>query len=313
MSKSTATSPVSSPTPLESRQRSSTSVSSKLRLPSQEDRSRSGSIVLPHIHSTSSLRKNSPSPTPPSPELPITRTDQGSTLPLATVKIKSKVSALAKSNGVEIESPPSLSSTWAISRSVHTRPPIPSLSSGFSLNASPSLPSSTSASSFYPITTAAPAANPHRYTSPGRALSPTRHAYQTFTPSEAPSKARQVLKAKVDPASIPLPPHSPPISAISLSSKSSISRSSFTPDRSPKSDASASTVNSHTRKRSNIEFARSSPVDHHDGTVSPTTNGRRSSQGRDSDIDSGSSEHNARVAAKSNRKVIFYHSLLHPS
>jgi hypothetical protein len=78
-------------------------------------------------------------------------------------------------------------------------------------------------------------------------------------------------------------------------------------DRSPKSDASVSTVNSHIQKRSDMDLARSGPSDH-DGTVSPTTNGRRSSQGRDSDVDSSSSEHKARATAKSNRKVIS-HSL----
>lgn len=304
MSKSTVTSPVSSPTPLESRQRSSTTVSSKLRLPSHEDRPRSGSVVL-HAQSTSALRKSSPPlpRTPPSPELPA-RIEQA--LPSPPIKIKSKISGLAKSNSIEIEPAPSLSSPWATSRPVHIRPPISSVSSTF--NAPPSPPNSTSASSFYPITTAAPAANPHRYTSPRRAPSPTRPAHQTFTPSEGPSKgSRQVLKAKVDPTSIPLPPHSPPISAISLSSKSSVSRNSFSLDRSPKSDASVSTVNSHIQKRSDMDLARSGPSDH-DGTVSPTTNGRRSSQGRDSDVDSSSSEHKARATAKSNRKVIS-HSL----
>ena len=298
-SKSAATSPVSSPTPLESRQRSSTTVSSRLRPPPQEDRPRSGIAALHHAQSTSALRKNSPplSQTPSSPELPVVRVNQS-----AHIKIKSKISGLAKSNGVEIESAPVPSPPWATSRPVHIKPTMPLASSSFSLNASSSPPNSMTMTSFYPITTAAPAANPHKYASLRRAPSPTRPAYQALTPAEAPSKVtRQVLKAKVDPSSIPLPPHSPPISAISLSSKSSVSKSSF----SPKSYTNASTVNSHAKQRSDIEFAHSSLSDH-DGSASPTTNGR-SSLGRDSDIDSEKSEHKARAAAKSNRKVIRDH------
>lgn len=284
---------------MESRQRSSTTISSRLRPPPQEDRSRNGIAALHHTQSTSALRRNSPplSQTPSSPELPAVRVNQS-----VPIKVKSKISGLAKSNGVEIESVPLPSSPWATSRPVHIRPTMPLASSSFSLNASSSPPNSIT-TSFYPITTAAPAANPHRYASPRRAPSPIRPAHQALTPAEAPSKVtRQVLKAKVDPSSIPLPPHSPPISAISLSSKSSVSKSSLSLDRSPKSYTSASTVNSHAKQRSDIELSRLSLSDD-DGSASPTTNGR-SSLGRDSDIDSEKSEHKARAAAKSNRKVI---------
>ncbi|KAG2044382.1 hypothetical protein BDR03DRAFT_995643 [Suillus americanus] len=307
-SKSTTTSPVSSTSPLESRQRSSTTTVSKLRLPPQEDRSRSGSVALHHAQSTSALQRNSPSPrTPLSSELPLVRVDQdrASVSPSAPIKIKSKVSGLAKSNSIETDPARSLSPPWVTTRPIHTRPPIPSLSSSFSLNAPSSPPNSTTVSTFYPITTTAPAANPHRYASPRRGPSPTLYPYQTFTPPEGPSKAaRQVLKAKVDPASIPLPPHSPPISALSLSSKSSVSRSSLSLEP---SHASALTLNSHTNKRSDTESARTnngrSIQSDHDDTISPTINGRQSSQDRESDLDSENSEHKARAAAKSNRKI----------
>lgn len=304
-SKSTTTSPVSS-TSLESRQRSSTTVVSKLRLPPQEDRPRSGSVALHHAQSTSALQRNSPSPrTPLSSELPLVRVDQDRVSPSAPIKITSKVSGLAKSNSIETDPARSLSPPWVTTRPTHTRPPIPSLSSSLSLNAPPSPPNSTTAPSFYPITTAAPAANPHRYPSPRRGPSPTPYPYQTFTPPEGPSKAaRQVLKAKVDPASIPLPPHSPPISALSLSSKSSVSRSSLSLDP---SYASVPTFSPHTNKRLDTEFARANNVrsvqSDHDDTISPTTNDRQSSQDRDSDLDSENSEHKARAAAKSNRKI----------
>ncbi|KAG1813363.1 uncharacterized protein BJ212DRAFT_428666 [Suillus subaureus] len=305
-SKSTTTSPVSSTSPLESRQRSSTTIVSKLQIPPQEDRPRSGSVALHHAQSTSALQRNSPSPRTPLPsELPLVRVDQdrASVSPSAPIKIKSKVSGLAKSNSIETDPARSLSPPWVTTRPIHSRPPIPSLSSSFSLNAPPSPPDSTTVPTFYPITTAAPAANPHRYPSPRRDPSPTLYPYQTFTPPEGPLKAaRQVLKAKVEPASIPLPPHSPSISALSLSSKSSVSRSSLSLDP---SHASAPTLNSHTNKRSDTESARAnrSIQSDHDDTISPTINGRQSSQDRDSDLDSENSEHKARAAAKSNRKI----------
>lgn len=302
---------MSSTSPLESRQRSSTTVVSKLRLPPQEDRPRSGSVALHHAQSTSALQRNSPSPrTPLSSELPLVRVDQDRVSPSAPIKITSKVSGLAKSNSIETDPARSLSPPWVTTRPTHTRPPIPSLSSSLSLNAPPSPPNSATVQSFYPITTAAPAANPHRYPSPRRGPSPTPYAYQTFTPPEGPSKAaRQALKAKVDPASIPLPPHSPPISALSLSSKSSVSRSSLSLDP---SHASVPTFNSHTNKRLDTEFARANNAiqSDHDDTISPTTNGRQSSQDRDSDCDSENSEHKARAAAKSNRKVIPTHFVI---
>ncbi|KAG1904759.1 uncharacterized protein F5891DRAFT_756863 [Suillus fuscotomentosus] len=306
-SKSTTTSPVSSTSPLESRQRSSTTVASKLRLPPRQDRPRSDSVAPHHAQSTSALRGNSPSPQILlSSEPPLVRVDPDRVSPSAPIKIKSKVSGLAKSyHGTETDPARSLSPPWVTTRPTHTRPPIPSLSSSLSLNAPPSPPNSTTVPNFYPITTAAPAANPHRYPSPRRGPSPTLYPYQTFTPPERPSKAaRQVLKAKVDPASIPLPPHSPPISALSLSSKSSVSRSSLSMDP---SHASASTLNSHMNKRSDTESVRANNgrfiQSDHDDTISLTTSARQSSQGRDSDPNSEKSEHKARAAAKSDRKI----------
>lgn len=71
------------------------------------------------------------------------------------------------------------------------------------------------------------------------------------------------------------------------------------------SHASGPTFNSHTNKRLDTEFARANNAiqSDHDDTISPTTNGRQSSQDRDSDCDSENSEHKARAAAKSNRKI----------
>ncbi|KXN88848.1 hypothetical protein AN958_06718, partial [Leucoagaricus sp. SymC.cos] len=127
-----------------------------------------------------------------------------------------------------------------------------SISSNVSFTSSPGPPTSPPAQSStqaYPITTAVPAANPHRY-APPRA-SPTAHASglrSSFSASSSPKyndEFRPFAKTSifppspsvglssstsgsassntiVDPASVPLPPQSPPISSLSVSSRSSV-------------------------------------------------------------------------------------------
>ncbi|KAJ6483911.1 hypothetical protein DFH09DRAFT_1378119 [Mycena vulgaris] len=105
-------------------------------------------------------------------------------------------------------------------RALSHRARVPSISS----NAS----SSAASGSFYPAAAATPAAN--RFPSV-RASPPTsaHHYYQPF-PRDDPAAAKYAARpngmAKVDPATIPLPPHSPPTSAVSFSSRSSLSPSS---------------------------------------------------------------------------------------
>ena len=81
--------------------------------------------------------------------------------------------------------------------------------------------------SLYPITTASPAANPHRF-APTRHSPPSgRHLYQPYSPSY--DDLHTVYRRRsslVDPAQIPLPAHSPPTSTVSYSSRSSVSKSS---------------------------------------------------------------------------------------
>lgn len=73
------------------------------------------------------------------------------------------------------------------------------------------------------------------------------------------------------------------------------------------SHASASTLNSYMNKRSDTESVRANNgrfiQSDHDDTILPTTSARQSSQGRDSDLNSENSEHKARAAAKSDRKI----------
>ncbi|KAJ7170186.1 hypothetical protein C8R46DRAFT_226213 [Mycena filopes] len=123
-------------------------------------------------------------------------------------------------------------------------PPSPPLPPNSSLRAHPhrarvpSISSNASSSAasgpFYPTSTSGtgtPAANHHRYSSGARA-SPTSSAagagyYQSFDASPKLAAPRtNGFTAKVDPAAIPLPPHSPPTSAVSFSSRSSRSPSS---------------------------------------------------------------------------------------
>ncbi|KAJ7597440.1 hypothetical protein C8J56DRAFT_319503 [Mycena floridula] len=77
----------------------------------------------------------------------------------------------------------------------------------------------------YPITTATPAANPHRYVT--TRSPPISHYRPAFSPPKAESNGAQWMSARVDPSNIPLPPHSPPTSALSFSSRSSVSKSSI--------------------------------------------------------------------------------------
>ncbi|KAJ7109915.1 hypothetical protein C8R44DRAFT_267071 [Mycena epipterygia] len=110
-------------------------------------------------------------------------------------------------------------------------PPSPVLPPNSSLRAQshrarvPSISSNASSSASAPFPAAAPGA--HRF--PSARPSPPHQYYQPFPRDEAPAKyaARpNGFNAKVDPATIPLPPHSPPTSAVSFSSRSSLSASS---------------------------------------------------------------------------------------
>ncbi|KAF9225528.1 hypothetical protein BS17DRAFT_778729 [Gyrodon lividus] len=304
----------------ESRQRALTTVSTKLKPYHLEDRPRSGSVVaLHHALSTSDL-KPLPSPTlsQPSPlfERSLVDTERTKSSPvLAPIKIKSRVTHLGKSASTSADpASRSLSPPWATTHPMHTRARAPSITSSFSLNdpptTSPSVP-------FYPITTASPAANPHRYAVPRRVQSPVC-GYQSLAASNGPPIAKKApLVPKLDPASVPLPPHSPSMSALSLSSKSSVSRTSVSlnTDHPGVDQGSISTVASHIKPCS-MEW-KGTPIVFFPQSENESRTGREggSSQDRslsdplpdsrpgESDVESEGSERQLRVEAKTNRKI----------
>lgn len=117
--------------------------------------------------------------------------------------------------------PPHSSLTGGSLRAQSHRPRVPSISSNASSSSSP----------FYSASSVASAANPHRFPS-ARANPPSNagNYYQPF-PRDDPKPYPRVngfahATAKVDPTAIPLPPHSPPTSNVSYSSRSSRSPSS---------------------------------------------------------------------------------------
>ncbi|KAF8846101.1 hypothetical protein BDN67DRAFT_1006579 [Paxillus ammoniavirescens] len=305
----------------ESRQRALTTVSIKLKPPHLEDRPRSGSVVaLHHALSTSDL-KPPPSPTlsQSSPLFEHSSLDNeptNSSPVLAPIKIKSKLTRLAKSTSTSVGDPASrsLSPPWATTRPIHTRVRAPSITSSFSLN---DQPTTSPSSPFYPITSGSPAANPHRYAVPRRAQSPVR-SYQPLIATKDPPIAKKVpLVPRVDAPSVPLSPHSPPASTLSLSSKSSASRTSLSlnTDQSAGDQESFSIVASHIKRRS-IEWNRAPSV-FFPQSENESQTGREGSGSQDrslrdpvpdsrpdeSDVESEGSEGQLRAEAKTNRKI----------
>lgn len=286
------------PNILEPRQRALTTASAKLKFPHPEDRPRSGSVIaLHHALSISDINASSV----PTPSQPLSLAEH----PLVPIKVKSKVTGVVKAMstnpGDAISR--SLSPPYATTRPIHARARAPSITSSFS-------PIDPPPSSFYPITTASPAANPHRYT-PRRAQSPV-HFYTPPTLSSEPHPARRSLLApKVDPASVPLPPHSPPISALSLSSKSSLSRTSTSLDTDQTTDNQTSTIVSHVKHQSIERAGRRNPFFSQADIKVQTRRNRSRSKERDphlvargeSDAEPYGPERQLKAEAKTNRKV----------
>lgn len=292
---------------LEPRQRALTTASPKLKFPHSEDRPRSGSVIaLHHALSVSDLHTpSSPTQSQLSPSAEPSHIGRTNTPPvLAPIKIKSKLTGLVKSTSANAGDPASrsLSPPYATTRPIHTRSRTPSITSSFSLNDPPP-------SVFYPITTASPAANPHRF-APRRTLSPARY-YPSPTPwSEFHSAKKLPPAPEVDPASVPLPPHSPPISALSLSSKSSVSKTSASLGSDQLTDNQISSVVSHIRPRSVERIGQPNTFLPQAETIAQTKRDRSRSRERsprehraESEAESEGSERQLRAEAKTNRKV----------
>ncbi|KAI9570318.1 hypothetical protein HD554DRAFT_402857 [Boletus coccyginus] len=291
---------------LESRQRALTTASAKLRFPHAEERPRSGSVIALHhalsisdLNASSSTTQSQPSPLA---EPPLVDSGWMNTPPmLAPIKIKSKVTGFVKSISTNVGDPTlrSLSPPYATTRPIHTRSRTPSITSSFSLNDPPPSP-------FYPITTASPAANPHRYT-PRHAPSPARPYTSPTLSSEPYSAKKSPLVPKVDPASVPLPPHSPPISALSLSSRSSVSRTSPSLNNDQMVDD-----RSHIKRYSIERINQPNPFFPQAEIKAQTKRDRSRSKERsprdlvhrsESDAESEGPERQLRVEAKTNRKI----------
>ncbi|KDQ63242.1 hypothetical protein JAAARDRAFT_53468 [Jaapia argillacea MUCL 33604] len=253
---------------------------------------------------------------PPVPQLPPSLRDSppGS----GGVRIKSKVTGLVKAG---LPSTPRPQSPYATTRTVQPRPRAPSISTIYQLSGS-TPPSAPPTQSIYPITTCAPTANPHRYT-PAR---PPQ--YQTFPPPPPPPAEKLAndsrngytsVVAKVNPESIPLPPQSPPMSAVSFSSRSSTSRSSISYHTRKTSSSTAPTLNSHVNGLGLVTDG--GDVDRHSHSSSgsrstSTSRGGSSLDGDSSDVSRRRSsrethrdsavndaERKMKAEAKSNRKI----------
>ncbi|KAI6012421.1 hypothetical protein F5J12DRAFT_890771 [Pisolithus orientalis] len=274
----------------ESRQRSLTSASPNLGMPHLDDRPRSGSVGLP-----SPKLPPSGQASPVSDRIMLDNLQLTPTLP--PTKIKSKVSNLAKLTNSNDASSSSSSPPWVTTRPV-TRTRAPSLTSSISLHTPSSSPPTNPM--FYPITTAAPAANPHRYNVSRPVQSPIRNQ-QVYAPTQDTPPKKLPSFPKVDPASIPLPPHSPPISALSLSSKSSVSHISET-NVPLAGNTNSITVGSHGRARSVDWRGAAGPSPTQPNAVFPGTPvGARK---HESDVESADeSERHLRAEAKTKRKI----------
>jgi hypothetical protein len=214
--------PKSTPTPPELRHRSGSSDVGRF-IP--DKRIRNGSVSLHHAMSFSSLQGSNSSSvgsySPPlTPTEPAAYSDhERSHSP--SIRIKSKVTGMAKGIGNSL-SPPSAFPSLPTTRVPKLRARTPSVSSN------PSSPP-TQPPVFYPITTATPAANPHRFATPRPSPHKPVHLPQHFHLPHDDVRVdygRRNGLPKVDPANIPLPANSPPASAVSFSSHSSVSRSS---------------------------------------------------------------------------------------
>ncbi|KAI0274791.1 hypothetical protein BC834DRAFT_849606 [Gloeopeniophorella convolvens] len=238
--------------------------------------------------------------------------------PTPVIRVKAKVTGLAKSNGppgalsaptgvCHASSPP-----YATTRPIDSRsraPLIPNFGGG-SVSQPPSPTISAVPIVPYPVTTAIPSANSHRY-GQRAAPSPTTLRFQSLSsPSSHDYDIDPRLRAasKVDPATIPLPPQSPPVSTLSFSSRSS--QSSQNTQSSLASGSTAPTFNSHINGMNLVSRDQGVPSAGSDPTLDALgelfdPDSPRTSVGSPpaSDSQLGDPDREIRAEAKSNRKI----------
>ena len=239
------------------------------------------------------------------------------------MRIRSKVSTMAKSQSESITrtfTPPLQPSTRSASfhtrspSSTHTRSPSSSHKRSPSLTSSPTSPPPTF--QIYPITTAAPAANPHRFAQlrPPSVRIPAAPTFQSLSSpqNDRPSRLdnNNILVAKVDPTFIPLPPLSPPSSSLSLSSKSSLSHSS--------ASHTAGSTTTDSRLSPVIKQSQNGNAEHLRSTLdtlvmyTSVNSGDDGDSGHDRETDGefgNNEDRKVKAEAKSNRKVSFLYVL----
>ncbi|KAF8971712.1 hypothetical protein BDZ97DRAFT_1901432 [Flammula alnicola] len=227
---------------------------------------------------------------------------------LATLRIRSKVSKMAKSATSDVSTTASLPSSplYPSFRNVNPRARAPSTSS--TLSQQPTSPPLQ----FYPITTAVSAANPHRFATqrPPPAVR-TNHAAGHQSPGTRPPG---LVNGAVDPASIPLPPHSPPASSVSFSSRpyshsrtgstSTDNGSRLSPSASAQTQQAPYDSNNNINNPTNLRTTLDNLMQYTAGTGSADDEDGSSGQdhGTDGELE-GAEDHKVKAAAKSNRKV----------
>lgn len=297
---SKSTDAVSTPSSPESRQRAFTAIGSDVSR-SNHDRQRRGSFSLHHTYSSSSLNASHTftSPVTSPSQLPAVDYPQSG---LGPIKVKAKISGLAKSttdNASSLSFSPS-------TRPTHSRTRAPSISSSIVTKSASGSPP-TSDQQVYPITTGVRAASPYRFATSKHSPPSNQHHYRPFLPSDEQlgNRNKPGLGVKVDPAAIPLPPLSPPTSAVSFSSHSSLSYTSTDSPRSFSTIASRVSPQAHSHKR---ELSiRSTPDDAANGVVLKADVSVHDDDNLDNDGEAegkfGSAERKVKAEAKSNRKV----------
>ncbi|KAI9445061.1 hypothetical protein H4582DRAFT_1913012 [Lactarius indigo] len=275
--------------------------------------SRQRSLTSTAEASSARVRRGSGSfqPTPStstSPHLPPDGTSTTATSP--PIRVKAKVSSFAKSNGSSVPPIPlnSLhpsSPPYATTRPIETRPRAPSVIDFGGFISTPSSPTaSTVPLAIHPITTATSAANPHRYVS-RFAPNPTTTHFQSLSPPSTRDLDNDLhfrVASKVDPAAIPLPPQSPPVSTLSFSSQSSQNTQS-----SCASGSTAPTPSSHFLSTALISGERGSPTLSSDSAPDASSESRYPNPSRRS-LGSPTaypedSDRKIKAEAKSNRKI----------